>query len=317
MDRRQALRVLSGTVGTLAAGRWLAMGPALAQDKNKQPARSAFEVAKIELKEIGSNLHLLTGPGGNIAVSIAEDGILLIDSGIPARAADLKEAVAGVSPKPIRLLLNTHWHFDHAGGNEALGKAGALIVASVNCRKRLSTEQTIKALNMTFPPSPKPALPVVTFADATTIYHGGAEIRAIPVAPAHTDTDVLYHFPGANVLHAGDLFFNGFYPFIDVSTKGTIAGMVDAADRLLKLADARTQIIPGHGPLATLGELKTYRDMLASIRDEVKALIDKGKTKADVIAAKPTRAFDEKWDKGFLKGDQFAAIAYDGLTEKD
>jgi glyoxylase-like metal-dependent hydrolase (beta-lactamase superfamily II) len=210
-------------------------------------------------------------------------------------------------------VVNTHWHGDHTGGNENMGKVGALLVAHENVRRRMNTEQFTAAFNAKTPPSPDGALPVVTFADAITFHWNGDEIRVYHVPPAHTDGDSVVHFVKANVVHAGDLFFNGGYPFVDVSSGGRIDGVIAAAERILAGIDDKTRLIPGHGPVATKADLQAYRDVLKTLRDRIAKLKADGKSRDEVIAAKPTADHDAKWGTGFMKGDVFTGLVYDSL----
>ena len=268
----------------------------------------------IQVTRLTDRLHLLTGAGGNIAVFAADGGTLIVDSGLAPRAADVAKAVAGVRSQRVVTLINTHWHGDHTGGNERFGNAGARIVAHENTRRRLSREQFQEAFNRRVPPAPRAALPTVTFPSARTLRYGGEELRLFHVAPAHTDTDVAIFFPRANVLHTGDLFFNGFYPFIDYSTGGWLGGMVAAADRLLATAGANTKIIPGHGPLATRADLRVYRSMLATVLGRLEPMARANKTVDEVVAVRPTADLDARWGKGFMQPEQFVRIAYTGIV---
>ena len=280
---------------------------------NAQPDLSKVEVTATKLAD---GLHVLFGAGGNIGVSAGKDGVFLIDDQYAPMTAKIRAAVAQITNQPIRFVLNTHWHGDHTGGNENLGGSGSIIVAHDNVRKRMSVEQFIEAFNERVPAAPAAALPVVTYADSVSFHLNGEEIHCFHLPPAHTDGDSVVHFKKANVIHMGDLFFNGLYPFIDASAGGNVDGMIGAADRVLEMANDATQIIPGHGPMAKKGDLKTFRDMLAGVRDKMKPLITAGKTLAEVQATKPTQAFDEKWGKGFLKPEQFVAVAYAALGGK-
>ena len=278
-----------------------------------QPDLSKVEITTTKLAE---GLHVLFGAGGNIGVSSGKDGVFIIDDQYAPMTSKIKAAVAGITDKPIRFVLNTHWHGDHTGGNENLGGAGSIIVAHENVRKRMSVEQFLEAFNERVPASPAAALPVVTYADSVSFHLNGEEMHCFHLPPAHTDGDSVVHFKKANVIHTGDLFFNGLYPFIDASTGGSVDGMINAADKVLALANDATQIIPGHGPMAKKADLVAFRVMLAGVRDKMKPLVTAGKTLAEVQAAKPTRAFDEKWGKGFLKPEQFVAVAYAAMGGK-
>jgi cyclase len=220
-----------------------------------------------------------------------------------------------VTSNPVRFVLNTHWHFDHTGGNENLGKAGAIIVAQENVRKRLSTDGFIGFLGMKTKAEPSVALPVVTFRSDVKFHLNGEEIRAFHAPRAHTDGDTIVHFVKSDVIHTGDTFFNGLYPFVDTSSGGTVAGVLAAADRVLKLAGDRTKIIPGHGPLASKADLKTYRDMLAAVSGRITAQIKQGKKLEEVQASKPTAQFDATWGKGFLSPDKFVEMLYGDLKK--
>ncbi len=196
-----------------------------------------------------------------------------------------------------------------------MGEVGAIIVAHENVRVRLSTEQFRRAVNRRTPPSPPGALPVVTFMEAVTFHWNGDEIHVFHVDPAHTDGDAIIHFRRANVIHVGDLYFNGLYPFIDVDAGGSVDGTIAAVEQVLAIVRADTKIIPGHGPLANVEELRTYGQMLATMRARVKRLIAEGKTKDEVIAAKPTQQFDEKWGGGFMSPDRWVGLLYESLKD--
>ncbi len=274
--------------------------------------------SKVEVvpQKVAEGIFMVTGAGGNLGVSAGPGGVFLIDDQYAPLTDKIRAAIATVSDKPVRFVLNTHWHGDHTGGNENLGKAGALIVAHDNVRLRMSVEQFIAAFGQKVPAAPPVALPVVTFNDTVTFHLNDQEISAFHVAPAHTDGDAVVHFRKADVVHTGDIFFNGLYPFIDVGSGGGIEGTIAAAERILALCGDKTKLIPGHGPLASKADLVAYRDMLAGIRDRVKPMVAAGKTLEEVQAAKPTAAYDEKWGKGFLKPEQFAGIVYASLKGK-
>ena len=275
------------------------------------PISSADEIQTVEVTK---DIFMLTGKGGNIGLSVGSSGVLLIDDKYAPASENILIAIAKKTNAPVRFVINTHWHGDHTGGNENMGKAGAVIVAHDNVRKAMSKDQFIEVFNMKAPASPKIALPVITFADAITFHWNDDTIEVTHVAPAHTDGDSVIYFKQANVIHAGDAFFNKMYPFIDVSTGGSIAGMISATDKLLILANDKTKIIPGHGPLADKGELQVYRDMLVTMKKRISDLKNSGKTRDDVIAAKPTADFDLAWGNGFLKPDVWVGIVYDSLN---
>jgi cyclase len=316
MNRRDALKAISG-IGGLAVlgGRVWATDSSPAQPAPARPPGAGFLDAKIKTQQLTPGLFMLSGPGGNIGIMLDGDSAIVIDSAIPQRAGSVLAAIAELGGKHVRFLLNTHWHFDHVGGNEAFAKSGAVIIAHHRTRSRMATEQYIAFMKMKMPPSPASALPVITFGESETLHHGKWQIEAAYVPSAHTDTDVAYRLPGVDVLHAGDLFFNGFYPFIDYSTGGNLHGLVTGLGRVLEMIGPQTQVIPGHGPMAQKAELQAFRDMLAAVRDRVTPLVESGKSLEEVVAAKPTRELDEKWAKGFLKGDMFVQMLYQGMKK--
>lgn len=271
---------------------------------------------KIEAIQIADGVYMLKGSGGNIGVSIGDDGVFMIDDQFAPLTEKITAKIRELSDKPIRFVINTHWHGDHTGGNENLGQGGAIIVAHQNVRERMSKEQFLAAFNARTPPAPPKALPVITFADAVTFHWNGEELRVQHVAPAHTDGDSIIYFSKANVMHMGDTYFNGMYPFIDASTGGSIDGMIAAADTALKLTNAETKFIPGHGPLSGAKELKEYRAMLATVSERMHKLIKAGKSREEVIKSKPTADLDAKWGAGFLNADAWVGIVYDGIKPK-
>jgi cyclase len=275
------------------------------------------DMSKVEIKteKLSDHVYMMTGSGGNLGVSVGDDGVFLIDSQFAALTPKIQAAIASLSPKPVRFMLNTHWHFDHTGGNENLGKAGAVIVAQENVRKRMSSEGFIAFLGMKTQASPAIALPVVTFTRDASFHLNGEDIRASHAPNAHTDGDTVVHFTKSNVTHMGDTFFNGMYPFIDTSSGGSIAGVLAAVDRELKTAGDNSKIIPGHGPLGTKADLKAYRDMLATVSGRVSSQIKQGKKLEEVVASKPTAQYDAKWGKGFLPPDKFVEMLYGNLKK--
>jgi glyoxylase-like metal-dependent hydrolase (beta-lactamase superfamily II) len=278
-----------------------------------------IDPAKVEVKTVpmGEGLAMIAGAGGNLALAWGVDGALLVDDQYAPMTEKLRAAIAALTDRPLRFVVNTHWHGDHTGGNENLGKAGALIVAHDNVRVRMSTEQFMKLWDQRVPASPPDALPVVTF-DASASFHlAGGEVRVEHVPPAHTDGDAFVRFASADALHAGDLFFNGMYPFVDLDSGGSLEGVIAAVDRMLALCGPATKIVPGHGPLASPDDLRRYREMLTGVRDAVAPLVAAGRSVEQIVAAKPTAPWDEAWGHGFMKPDLFAGIVARSLGAKD
>jgi glyoxylase-like metal-dependent hydrolase (beta-lactamase superfamily II) len=277
-------------------------------------AAQQMQDIQVTATHVAANVYMLTGRGGNIGASVGDDGVFLVDDQYAPLTEKIRAAVAGITSEPIRFVVNTHWHEDHTGGNEHMGEAGTIIVAHENVRERLSTEQFITFIERHYDPRPATALPVITFTDAVTFHWNGDASHVFHVAHAHTDGDAAVHFREANVVHAGDVYWNGVYPFIDVSSGGSIDGMIEGVDRLLELVDADTQIIPGHGPLSGVEELRTYRWMLLASRERVAALMAERKTRDEIIAARPMADFDESWGQWYIQPEQWVALVYDGLA---
>jgi len=272
-----------------------------------------FSKVEIKAEKVAEGVYMLAGAGGNIGLSVGRSGTYVIDDQFAPLTDKILAAIRAITPDPVRFVINTHLHGDHTGGNENLGKAGALVVAHENVRRRMSAEQFSATFNRTTPASPEGALPVVTFTEAVTFHWNGDEIRVHHVAPAHTDGDSIVRFVKADVVHMGDLFFNGGYPFIDTSSGGRVDGVIAAAEETLAAIGEKTRIIPGHGPLATRADLQSYRDTLTLLRDRIAKLKAEGKSRDEVIAAKPTADHDAKWGAGFMKGDTFTGLVYDSL----
>jgi cyclase len=267
----------------------------------------------IQVTKLSGNVSMLTGSGGNIGILTGRDGKLIVDSGVSTAAAGVLQALSQVDEKPLKYLVNTHWHFDHTGGNVAFHDAGAAILAHKNTRERLSHPQYVELLKVHVPVAAAAALPTRTLTDAFTLYHDDEEVALQSVKPAHTDTDLFVYFKQADVIHAGDLFFNGMYPLIDYSSGGNINGTVDAMATILAVARDSTKIIPGHGPLASKSDLATAHDVLAKVRDRVAAARQAGKGLPEVVAAKPSAEFDEKWGKGIIAPDTLVTVIYNTL----
>jgi cyclase len=273
--------------------------------------RAQMGAAPIQTTRLGASLVMLSGPGGNLAALHGPDGVVIVDTFVKPAWVALKQTLDGLGGGPLKLAIDTHWHFDHADNNDRVRDAGAATLAHDNTRTRLTQSHDI--LGMKFPPAPAAALPTQTFKDSHTVYANGETLQLSYVKPAHTDSDIAIMFANANVLHMGDLFFNGSYPFIDASTGGNINGMIASADTALQLVNAQTKVIPGHGPLGDRASLGKYRDMMVTVRDRVQKLKSSGQTLEQVIAAKPTKDLDDPWGKGFMQPDFFVTIVYGTL----
>lgn len=267
----------------------------------------------VEPTKINDTLTLLMAArGGNMALSVGEDGVLLVDDHYAPISQKIKDAIAKLTDQPVKFVLNTHWHGDHTGGNESFAADGAIILAHENVRARMGSEQFLESFNRTVPASPKGALPVITYR-SLNLHFNGEDIEVYHVPNAHTDGDSVIHFKGSDVLHMGDTFFNKLYPFIDPSSGGNINGVIAGAKIALERTRPTTRIIPGHGPMCGPGELREFHDMLVVVRDRIQKMIDEGKSQPEIIAAKPTKEYDEVWGQGFLPPDTWVGIVHAGL----
>lgn len=301
------------SAGILTATAWLVPDQLFAESENIViTARKRAEATDITVQPLRGTVSALIGSGGNIAVLTGSDGKLIIDSGYATSRAKISDALVKLSPDPIKHLVNTHWHFDHCDGNEWMHEDGATILAHENTKKHLATTTRVEAWNFTFPPSPAGAIPAEVFANEKTLHLNGATIALKYYGPSHTDGDVSAYLAEADVLHCGDTWWNGHYPFIDYSTGGNIKGMIKAAESNLAKVTDKTIVIPGHGKIGGKAELTEYRDMLVTIHDRVAALKKEGKSLEEIISAKPTAAYDSKWAGSFVNGDVFTKLVYDG-----
>jgi glyoxylase-like metal-dependent hydrolase (beta-lactamase superfamily II) len=281
----------------------LAAAPVAAQQRD-------LSGVEIKVEQLAPGVAVLFGAGGNIGLSYGEDGNVVIDDQFAPLSDKILAAIKTLDPDPVRLVINTHWHGDHTGGNANFDKAGAVIIAQDNVRTRMSSEQTVGGDKV--PPSPKDALPIVTYANGVTVHLNGDDLRVIHVANAHTDGDSLIRWTKADVLHMGDTFWHGdTFPFIDLDSGGSIDGMIAAAEKGIELADANTKIVPGHGTVGTRADLAAFRDMLTDIRDKVAAGIKAGRALDQIKASKPTAKYG--MPDGYIKPDRFVETVYASL----
>ena len=295
----------------LTSGAW-------AQPAQPPAAPPPVDFSKVEIKTtgLGDNVHMLEGQGGNITVAVAKDGIIMVDGQFAPLHDKIKAAIAAISNLPVKYLVNTHFHGDHTGGNEAFARDGATIVAHENVKKRLAAGTTNGLTGAKTPPAAPGALPSKTYTGVFKIRLPGRVADLTHIANAHTDGDTYVWFKTANVLSTGDTFTNGRYPNIDFANGGNIRGMIAATDALLKLANAKTKIVPGHGPLADRAALIEYRTMLIAARDRMAKLVKDGKSEDDVLAAKPFADLDAKWAPTELAGQNFVRVVYHSLVDK-
>jgi cyclase len=309
MDRRRFLGMSLAAGAAAATPRWAMSQAAQLPDRVLQGREMALKTP-ITTTKLYDNVYALQGAGGNMALQTGKDGLVLIDSSFSTSVPKVKEAIAAIGKDSPDALINTHWHYDHTDGNEGMHASGFSIFAHQKTRERMATPQSIAFFHIEMPASPDAALPSITFTDSMQAWHNGDSLDLVHFDPAHTDTDIYIHFHKANVLHMGDTWFNGFYPFIDEATGGRIGGMIDAAQKGLSIADNQTKIIPGHGPLGNKADLQRCHDMLSAIRDKVAALKASGASEQEAIAKKPTADFDASWGKGMFNGDVFTGIVY-------
>lgn len=265
-------------------------------------AQQNWDSIQVTSQRVKGNIYMLTGSGGNIGVLTGEDGVVMIDDQFLQLGKKIQAAIASLDKGPIRFTINTHIHGDHSGSNEYFKKVGATIVAHDVVRERM-----IDA------PRDKDAWPVITFPDRISLHLNGQDIDLIHFEPGHTDGDVIIHFKQANVFHMGDVFVRYGYPYIDMGNGGNINGLISAVEKSLALMDDQSIVIPGHGELCNKGEVKKYRDRLATIRDGVAAALKQGKKPEDLAGLGITKAYDEEWGKGFIKGKDFVLIVAAGL----
>jgi glyoxylase-like metal-dependent hydrolase (beta-lactamase superfamily II) len=311
ISRRQFL----AAAGLTAATAWVAPRALFAKsdDALVPSAFKAAATAKVTVQTLRRNISVLLGAGGNIAVLTGPDGKLLVDAEIASARPNVSSALASISADPIKQLINTHWHFDHTGGNEWLHEAGATILAHQNTRKHLSKDTRVEGWHYTFPAAPAGAIPSTVFKEDHTLHVNGATLILKHYLPAHTDSDISVHFAEADIFHTGDTFWNRNYPFIDYSTGGSIGGTIRAAEANLAKVTDKMIVIPGHGAVGGKADLLLFRDVLVEMREKVAALKKQGRSLAEVIAAKPGARTDDEWGNGFMTPALFLEWVYQGV----
>ncbi len=300
-------RSLAGAAPLFAQQGAAAAGDALAA------ARARFGKVPIESTKLSDNLTLLRGPGGNVVVLGGKDGKLLVDTFTQMAWDRFKKTLDDLSNAPLKLAIDSHWHWDHTDNNANVHAAGATLLAHENTAKRLSETHDLDVIGLHFEPSPADAIPQRTFKESYQMNFSGEHLALGHMAPAHTDSDIYIHFQKSNVLHMGDVFFNGTYAYIDRGTGGSIGGMIKGATKMLAMVDNDTKIVPGHGPLGNKSDLRKFRDMMVVARARVQKLKTAGKTLEEAVAAKPLSDLDEEWGKGVLNGDAFVHVVYTTL----
>jgi glyoxylase-like metal-dependent hydrolase (beta-lactamase superfamily II) len=301
--------------GFVRTGSWLSPSQAYAEAQNiVDLIRDDAAKAPIKVHRLRGNISILEGSGGNIAVLTGADGKVFVDAGITASRPRILEAANGLSRDPIRHLINTHWHFDHADGNQWLNAEGAAIIAHENTHKHLLVAQRVEDWDFNFPSPPLAAVPTEVFSSEKTLTLNHSTLALKHYGPAHTDSDISVNIPEADIFHCGDTYWNGIYPFIDYSTGGNIEGMIKAAEANLAAVTDKTIVIPGHGkPVSDRAELSAYRDMLVAIHENVARLKQQGRSLDETIAAKPTAAFDAKWGQFVITPALFTRLVYRGV----
>jgi glyoxylase-like metal-dependent hydrolase (beta-lactamase superfamily II) len=299
--------VLAGATARNAQQGGAAGGDALAA------ARARFGKVPIESTKLSENLTLLRGPGGNVVVLSGKDGKLLVDTFTQLAWDRFKKTLDEISNAPLKLAIDSHWHWDHTDNNANVHGAGATLLAHENTLKRLKETHDLDVIGLHFDPSPQIALPERTFKESYQMNFSGEHVALGHLAPAHTDSDIYIHFQKSNVLHMGDVFFNGIYCYIDKETKGSIGGMIAGATKMLAMVDNDTKIVPGHGPLGNKSDLRNFRDMMVTSRARVLRLKSSGKSLEEAVAAKPLADLDAVWGKGVLSSDAFVHVVYTTL----
>jgi glyoxylase-like metal-dependent hydrolase (beta-lactamase superfamily II) len=315
LSRRQFCFCCMAGAAVSATNGWLTPGEVFAEARGLVSLiKDSAATSPIVTHRLRNNVSVLEGSGGNIAVHTGSDGKVLIDAGISVSRHQITKALENLGADPVTHLVNTHWHFDHADGNTWLHSIGAKIIAQEKTRKYLSKVQRVEDWDYNFVPSPAGGIPSEVFATEHSLRLNGSSIRLKRYAPAHTDSDISVTFAEADIVHVGDTFWNGIYPFIDYSTGGSIDGMIAASDANLAATTDKTIIIPGHGnPVSNRAELKEFRDMLVVVRDNVANLKKQGRSRDEAVAAQPTSAFDAKFGNFVIDPAYFTRLVYEGV----
>ncbi|PYX75537.1 MAG: MBL fold metallo-hydrolase [Acidobacteria bacterium] len=291
-----------------------ATGQARTSETVIQKATEQFEDSPLIITSLSQGLYVFSGDGGNVTAIVDDGSTLLIDSGLASRISELSDAIFRTTMRPVTRLVNTHWHFDHTGGNTYFGSSGVTIIAQENVKKELSSAEDVPFVGLRDGHYPPQALPGLTYQSSLTLQQGSQKLTLENYGAAHTDGDTVIYIAPANVAVVGDIFSNHFYPIIDLSSRGSIDGMIHSIDRILAQTDEQTKIVPGHGPVTTRANLKDYRDMLVQVRQRVKDLIAAGKTMDEVVAAVPTKDFDARWASGYVTPEVFTRMVFTSLA---
>ncbi len=278
-------------------------------------AETNYDDVTVTVKKVTDRIYMLQGSGGNIGLCIGKDGVLMVDTQFEPLADKIRAAVRQVSDKKIEYVINTHYHHDHTDGNKQFG-AEAVVIAHENLRQSLADGRTVEMFNREIPPQPDAALPEITFEESLSLHYNGNEILLMHYPEAHTDTDTVVFFLDDNVVHVGDLLFNGMYPFVDVTGGGSVEGLIVNLDVILNLIDEDAKIIPGHGPLAEWQDLKDFRDMLVETNDIVRARMQEGLSLDDIRKAGLPLEITERWGNGFLSTEQWLGILHASLVKE-
>jgi cyclase len=318
MNVLQKIRLSFSFVQMIVIGITGAVSPAIGQagkgETVIQRATEQFENSPLTIASLGQGLYVFFGDGGDVTAIVDGDSTLLIDSGVAPRITELSDAIFNTTMRPVTRLINTHWHFDHTGGNTYLGSSGVTIIAQENVKRELSSAQSVPFVGLRDGHYPSQALPGMTYSGSMALHQGSQRLTLENYGSAHTDGDTVTYIAPANVAVVGDIFSNHFYPIVDLTSGGSIDGMIHSLDQILAKTDGRTKIVPGHGPVATRADLQDYRDMLMQVRQRVKDLIAAGKTMDEVVTAAPTKDFDARWATGYVTAEVFTKMVFSSLA---